>query len=336
MGMMKRIFLAGLCASFITGACAAQAFRVYAIDVEGGKATLYVSPSGQSMLVDAGYAGNKNRDAERIAAAAKAAGVKQIDYLVITHYHGDHVGGVPQLVAKMPVRNFVDHGASFEATKPGGVYDDYVAARAKGKHIEVKAGDRIPIDGLDVQVVTASGKAIKTPLPGAGQPNPLCAAFKPIEVDKGENAHSIGLMITLGKFRVVDLGDLHWNQEFDLACPNNLLGTVDVYMTTHHAKKTSGAPALVHALRPKAAIMNNGPTLGASEQAWQTIHESPGPPDIWQLHLAEGNDKEHNAPGAFMANRGAKDKGYWIKLSTTGDGTFTIQNSRNKMTQVYR
>ncbi|MEO8368083.1 MAG: MBL fold metallo-hydrolase [Candidatus Solibacter sp.] len=332
---MKRILLVGLCAVFSAGTCVAQALRVYAIDVEGGKATLYVSPSGQSMLVDAGYAGNKNRDAERIVAAAKAAGVKQIDYLVITHYHTDHVGGVPQLVAKMPVRNFVDHGLNFES-KPGGVYDDYVAVRAKGKHIEVKAGDRIPIEGLDVQVVTASGVAIKKPLPGAGQPNPLCAAYKPIEVDKGENAHSIGLMITLGKFRVVDLGDLHWNQEFDLACPNNLLGTVDVYMTTHHAKKTSGAAALVQALRPKAAIMNNGATLGASEQAWQTIHESPGTTDIWQLHLAEGNDKEHNAPGAFLANRGAKDKGYWIKLSTTGDGTFTIQNSRNGMKQVYR
>jgi beta-lactamase superfamily II metal-dependent hydrolase len=333
---MNRILLLGLCALMSAAACVAQALRVYAIDVEGGKATLYVSSTGQSMLVDAGYGGNKNRDAERIVAAAKAAGVKQIDYLVITHYHTDHAGGVPQLVAKMPVRNFVDHGLSFESMKPGGLYDEYVQARAKGKHIEVKAGDRIPIDGLDVQVVTASGIAIKKPLPGAGQPNPLCAAYKPIDVDKGENAHSIGLMITMGKFRLVDLGDLHWNQEFDLACPNNLLGTVDVYMTTHHAKKTSGAPALVQALRPKAAIMNNGPETGASEQAWQTIHESPGPPDIWQLHLAEGNDKEHNSPGAFLANRGAKDKGYWIKLSTTGDGTFTIQNSRNQMKQVYR
>ena len=329
---MKRILLLAFCAF----TCAAQELKVYAIDVEGGKSTLYVSPSGQSMLVDAGYAGNKGRDADRIAAAAKAAGVKQIDYLVITHYHADHVGGVPQLTAKLPVRNFVDHGQSFESMKPGSPYDEYVTVRAKGKHIEVKAGDRIPIAGLDVQVVTASGQAIRKPLPGGGQPNPLCAAYKSIDVDKGENAHSIGLVITLGKFRVVDLGDLHWNQEFDLACPNNLIGTVDVYMTTHHAKKTSGAPALVQALQPKAAIMNNSGDLGASAQAWQTIHESAGPPDIWQLHLAEGNDKEHNAPGAFIANRGAKDKGYWIKLSAAADGVFTIQNSRNQMKQVYR
>ena len=97
-GFMKRILLLGLCAL----TCAAQELRVYAIDVEGGKSTLYVSPSGQSMLVDTGYTGFKNRDADRIVAAAKAAGVTQIDYLVITHYHADHVGGVPQLAAKIP------------------------------------------------------------------------------------------------------------------------------------------------------------------------------------------------------------------------------------------
>ena len=171
---MKSILLLGLCAL----TCAAQELRVYAIDVEGGKSTLYVSPSGQSMLVDTGYAGFKNRDADRIVAAAKAAGVTQIDYLVITHYHADHVGGVPQLAAKMPIRNFVDHGQNFETVKDnGGVYGDYLAVRAKGNHIEVKAGDRIPIEGIDVEVVTASGKAIAKPLPGAGQANPLCAAL---------------------------------------------------------------------------------------------------------------------------------------------------------------
>jgi competence protein ComEC len=330
---MKKILLLGL----LVLSCFAQELKVYAIDVEGGKSTLYVSPSGQSMLVDAGYAGNGNRDADRIVAAAKAAGVQQIDYLVITHYHADHVGGVPQLAAKIPIRNFVDHGQNFETVKDnGGVYGDYLAARAKGNHIEVKAGDRIPIEGIDVEVVTASGLAIKKPLPGAGQANPLCASYRPIDVDKGENAHSIGMMITFGKFRLVDLGDLHWNQEYDLACPNNLLGTVDVYMTTHHAKKTSGAPAIVQALRPKAAIMNNGPTTGASEPAWDTIHQAPGTPDIWQLHYAESTDKKHNAESSFIANKGANCKGYWIKLSAREDGAFTIQNGRTQKEKIYR
>ena len=286
---MKSTLLLALCAL----TCAAQELRVYAIDVEGGKSTLYVSPSGQSMLVDTGYTGFKNRDADRIVAAAKAAGVTQIDYLVITHYHADHVGGVPQLAAKIPIRNFVDHGQNFETVKDnGGVYGDYVAARAKGNHIEVKAGDRIPIQGLDVEVVTASGKAIAKPLPGAGQANPLCAAYRPLDTDKGENAHSIGMV--------------------------------------------SGAPAIVQALHPKAAIMNNGPTTGASEPAWQTIHESPGRPDIWQLHYAEGNDKKHNAPAEFIANTGANCKGDWIELSARQDGSFTIENVRTHSNKDYR
>ena len=216
----------------------AQALRVYAIDVEGGKSTLFVSPSGQSMLVDTGYDGFKGRDANRIAAAAKAAGITQIDYLVITHYHHDHVGGVPQLAARIPIRNFVDHGKNFEDVKDNaGVYEAYVAQRAKGRHLEVKAGDAIPIAGMQVTVVTASGKAIEDALPGAGQPNPACSSYAPIKFDSGENAHSIGMVITYGNFRLVDLGDLYWNQEHDLSCPVNKLGTVDVYMTTHHGKK---------------------------------------------------------------------------------------------------
>lgn len=319
-------------------ACAAQDLKVYAIDVEGGKSTLYVSPSGQSMLVDAGYDGNNGRDADRIVAAARAAGVTQIDYLVITHYHVDHAGGVPGLAAKMPIRNFVDHGQNFEKAKDNaGVYAAYVATRAKGTHILVKPGDRIPIEGMRVDVVTASGQATAKPLEGAGQPNPLCASYKPLEPDKSENARSIGIVVSTGKFRMIDLGDLYWNEERDLACPNNLIGTVDVYMTTHHAKKTSGYPALVQALHARAAIMNNGPATGGSQSHWETIHDAPGHPDIWQLHYATANDKRHNTAAKFVANFEAVGcHGNWILLTAHSDGSFAIRNGRTDYEKVYR
>lgn len=307
-----------------------QSLQVFAIDVEGGKSTLFVSPSGQSMLVDTGYDGFQGRDAGRIAAAAKAAGVKQIDYLIITHYHHDHVGGVPQLAAKIPILNFVDHGKNFETVKDnGGVYKDYVAQRAKGKHIEVKAGDSIPIEGIQVQVVTASGKAIGSPLPGAGQPNPGCATYAPIKFDGGENAHSIGMLVTYGNFRLMDLGDLYWNQEHDLACPVNKVGTVDVYMTTHHGKKTSSLPQMVWALHPKVAIMNNGPTSGGSPEAWKTIHDSPGFLDLWELHRAG------STPDDFIANLQQED-GKWIQLTALADGSFTVTNGRTGYSKAYR
>ena len=150
-----------------------------------------------------------------------------------------------------------------------------------------------------------------------------------------ENARSIGLTITFGKFRLIDLGDLYWNQEYDLACPTNLVGTADVYMTTHHAKKTSGSPQLVQALHFKAAIMNNGPTTGGSEQAWQTIHDAPSSPDIWQLHRALKNDATHNAPDQFIANLDEACQGTWIRLAAHSDGSFTISNPRTHFEKRY-
>jgi hypothetical protein len=293
--------------------CASAAdFQIYAIDVEGGKSTLYVSPSGESMLVDTGYDGFHNRDADRILAAAHDAEIKIV--------------------------NFLDHGPNFEEAKDNKeVFREYEIARAKGKHFIVRAGDAIPIHGIQVVVVTAAGKAIDKSLPGAGQPNPLCDSYKSIAVDTGENAHSIGMWMTYGQFHLVDLGDLYWNQEHDLACPANKLGKVDVYMTTHHGKKTSGSPQMVWALAPKVAVMNNGPDTGGSAEAWQTIHDSPGLLDLWQLHFAAKNDAGHNMPEQFIANMTGGDKceGKWIKIGARPDGTFTVTNSRNECTKTY-
>jgi beta-lactamase superfamily II metal-dependent hydrolase len=315
---------------------AAKNLEVYAIDVEGGQATLIVSPSGESMVVDTGWGGHNQRDAERIAAAAKAAGVKKIDYLVITHYHADHVGGVAQLAAKLPIRNFVDHGASVEKDKASQVlFNEYAEFRAKGNHIEVKPGDTIPIKGLDVKVLSAGGKVLDAPLPGAGQADANCSAFQMHDADPSENAQSVGLLISYGSFRMVDMGDLTWNKEKDLVCPANKIGKVDLYLVSHHGMNMSGSPQWVNALAPKVALMNNGARKGGSPEIWQTIHDAPGTPDVWQLHFAVSGGKEHNSADPFIANVDEICEGKWLRVDAQKDGTFKIYNSRNKYEKGY-
>jgi competence protein ComEC len=316
---------------------AANDLTVYFIDVEGGQSTLFVTPSGQSVLIDTGFPGFNGRDANRIAATAKAAGVKQIDYLLITHYHGDHVGGVPAIAALLPIRNFVDHGETVEHTPAGQkLYDDYLKEVAKGNHIVVKPGDKLPIEGLEWTIVSAAGKVLDKALPGAGKPNPFCDAFKPKDVDPTENAQSTGSRIIFGKFRAVDLGDLTWNKEHDLMCPNNKVGEVDVYIVSHHGQDISGSAALVHALHPKVAIMDNGEKKGGTVEAWDTIHASPGIMDIWQSHFSAAGGQEHNTGEKMIANLTSEgDAGNYLKLTARADGHFEVMNPRTGYTKKY-
>jgi len=312
------------------------ALDVFFIDVEGGQATLFVTPAGESMLVDAGWAGFEGRDAGRIEAAAKQAGVSRLDYLLVTHYHADHVGGVPEIARRLPVRTFVDHGATVEqGERPAALFNAYVDATASGKRLQVKPGDTLPLSGVDVRVVSSGGDLLNRPLPGAGAPNPLCRDFKPLEEDKTENARSVGVVLTYGNFRMIDIGDLTWNKEHDLVCPNNLLGNVDLYLTTHHGLDISGSPAVVHALRPRVAIMNNGAKKGGTRPAWQTVRDSPGLLDFWQLHFAVDAGADHNTAEPLIANLD-ETTGYGIKVSVQRDGSFTVTNARNGHAKTYR
>lgn len=323
----------------IPAACLAATgdLTAFFIDVEGGQATLFTTPAGESILIDTGFPGFEGRDANRIAAVAKEAGVSQIDYLLVTHYHADHVGGVPAIAARLPIRNFVDHGETVEHTPAGQkLYDDHLKEAAKGHRLVVKPGDKLPLQGIDWTIVSAAGKLLARPLPGAGKPNPFCDAFKAKDTDPTENAQSTGSVIVYGRFRAADLGDLTWNKEGELMCPANKIGQVDVYIVSHHGQDISGSPALVHALHPKAAIMDNGEKKGGTVEAWDTIHASPGILDIWQLHFSAAGGKEHNTPEKLIANMSSNgDAGNYLKMTAHADGHFEVTNPRTGYSRKY-
>src|SRR5499433_3948518 len=277
---------------------------IYVIDVEGGNATLLVSPQGESLLIDTGNTGAAApRDADRIIAATTDAKLQQIDHLVTTHWHGDHFGGMAELAKRIPIREFIDHGANAQpaAATDAFLKDIYPQLYSKAKHTVAKPGDKISISGLDALVVTSAGETIKSPLPGAGKSNPYCAEFKAGQ-NNAEDPQSVGIHITFGKFRTIHLGDLTMNKEFELMCPNNRLGTVDVLLGLHHGQATSNSEVLVHALRPRVAIMNNGIRKGGDPDVMKTIHSSPGLVDLWQMHFSQLSGQEYTVPGMFIAN----------------------------------
>lgn len=307
---------------------------IYVIDVEGGQATLIVSPARESMLVDAGWPGFDGRDADRIAATVKRAGLSQIDYLLVTHYHRDHVGGVPELLQRVPVKAFVDHGPTVETGEAATtLYNSYVEARKTGKHLQVTAGDVVPLKGLDVRVVASGGELLSRPLTTGGA-NSLCGSFTPRDADASENARSVGTAITHGRFRFLDLGDLTWNKEGDLVCPDNVLGRFDVYLTTHHGTDTSGPPVIVHAIRPRVAVMNNGAKKGGSKAAWRVMRDAPGLEDLWQIHYAVDGGNDHNSTERFIANMD-ETTAHGIRISAKADGSFAVTNERNGHTKQY-
>ena len=327
------------CSQFSFAAEPAKRLLVYFVDVEGGQATLFVTPAGESLLIDTGWDGFDSRDANRIVVAVKDAGLSRIDYVLITHYHSDHVGGVTQLAARIPIGAFIDHGENSDA-KDGATLTGWNAyqkllAEKKLPRISVRPGDTLPLHGAQFIIVNGGGKVLEKPLSGAGERNSNCKAVPLPPADHTENEFSLGFVMNFGKLRLVDLGDLPWAKELELMCPINKLGKADVYVATHHGLFFSGSPALVRGIAPRAAIMENGAKKGGSPSAWNIIQSSPGLAALYQLHWSDEGGAAHNSSPEFLANLAGPDSGYNLKLTAYSNGDFDIFNARTGKTTHY-
>jgi len=333
--MRRRLAFATIAAllTAVTMIAAGKTLDIYFIDVEGGQATLLVTPDGESLLIDAGYAGFGGRDPGRIVAAAKAAGLSRIDYLLVTHFHSDHVGGVPELSRQLPITTFIDHDTVLPTdTMSVPVFEPYAAVRATRKHIVAKPGERVPLKGLDIEVVSSGGDTIKKPVSGAGQLNAACESQARAAAEPIENPRSTGVLLRLGKFTFVDLGDLSGNPLFALFCPNNLLGHADVLLVPHHGGSDVVYPATLD-VKARVAIVNNGEKKGGAGDALAALQRAKPPMDVWQLHRSADAGAANTKP-ARIANLD-ESTGHWIKVSASEDGAFSVTNARTGETTRY-
>jgi len=338
---------------------------IYLIDVEGGNATLFVTPSGKSVLIDTGNVAPEAaaRDAARIIDATRDAGISQIDHLITTHWHNDHFGGMAALAAQIPIAEFIDHGENTQAAELPDAFlaGTYPGLIANAAHRVVVPGDTLDIEGLDWRIVASAGEVIDAALPGTGAPNPYCEASPRQDDDPTENARSVGSIVGFGAFRTAHLGDLTWNKELDLMCPVNRIGQIDLFIVSHHGQSASNSPALVHALGARAAIMNNGTQKGGQPDTMRVLASAPGLEDLWQIHFSRLSGQEYTQAGIFIANpfdapleampiapfalpppgpdRPAppahNGEAFWIKVEARNDGSFTIINQRNGFSKNY-
>jgi competence protein ComEC len=342
--------------------------KIMSIDAEGGAAVLLVTPEGKSLLIDTGFPPRGPRPAapgaaappppdpnappplstaDRIVAAAKTLGVTKIDYLLMTHYHVDHVGGVPLLLEKMQVGAFIDHGPNAELLAPDApprmvnnapqlYYPKWEAAIAGHEHTTVKVGDKLDIGSLHLQIVTSAGKVLTSPLPGAGQANGACANVPAKEENGGvENEQSVGMVMTFGNTKILYLGDLTWNKEIELLCPVNRVGKVDLYFVSGHGMDLSSSPPTV-ALDPLVAIMQNGPTKGGDEAVIKTVNSYPSLQGFWRTHYSRRYPDSNGDPN-FIANMdGVPDAGNGILVDITPSGAMTVTNTRNGFSKTVK
>jgi competence protein ComEC len=365
--MFQRTIAGFVASSALAFAMAAQAkpskdLKIVTVDVEGGAAVLFVTPEGKSLLIDTGWAPGIGgprpvpgapppppmpSSAESIAAAAASLGVTKIDYVMMTHYHADHAGGLESLLAKLPVGAFIDHGPSREqpppnatprqlAFAPATLYPKWVAAYQGHEHITAQVGQKLDIGSMQLEFVTSDGNIPDAPLPGAGQPNPLCANVPKVDRNGGEeNVRSVGVLITFGKTRILYLGDLTWNKELELLCPVNKVGKVDVYFVTGHGMNLSSSPA-TGAFDPLIAVMQNGPTKGGDEAVIKTVNTYPDLKGFWRTHYTVRYPDLNGDPGYIANLNGVPDQSYPIDLDITRSGRITVTNGRNHFSKTYK
>jgi beta-lactamase superfamily II metal-dependent hydrolase len=312
---------------------------IYVFDTEGGEAVLYIAPTGEAMLFDTG----REETFDRIQAVIEQERIPVLDYVIVSHYHGDHVGGAWRL-PELPVRNYrqlLDHGPYTTELQPQqrASFERYLALRNLSKARRAVPGEMLSFGTVDVHVVASSGEQIAEPLPGAGASNPLCRNYVPkTDLRAVENDEAVSIVVRYGDFTFLELADLIWNDEQRLVCPENRLGTVDVYHTSGHGAEWGSNPVMVHAVLPRVTVMNNAAVKGGHADTFATLRSSPRLEDVWQIHYStEFAAARDNSPEDFIANLDGADghTGHYIKFSARADGSFTVTNGRNGFMKAY-
>lgn len=356
--VVRKVFgavaLIGLLLGVRAHAAGEEQLQIYFVDVEGGQATLIVTPKRETLLIDAGWPGEggyrslpgdpaKARDPLRIVAAMRDAGVDRIDYLLVTHFHRDHMGGVPELAQLVPIGTFFDYGAAYSREdRPGSeeiddldvaAFEAYSRVRSKGKHLQPKPGKRLPLEGVRVSVVSADRDTLREPLPGAGRENMTCNPVRPSAPHPDdENVRSVGIVLEFGEFRFLDVGDLNGQLLYDLVCPRDLIGEVDVYLVAHHGNAGASDPATIAAFKPRVAVVNNAPRKGGRTPTLQMLQQASGV-ESWQLHVSE-EAGEYNAHAERIANLD-EAPAHWLKVVARKDGGFAVINPRTGVRKEY-
>lgn len=330
--MLTRVLLiCALAVSLLAAGSPKRGLDIYFVDVEGGAATLIVTPAFESILIDNGNPGT--RDAERIHQAARAAGIGAIDHFIATHWHLDHYGGTEELAKRIPIKNFYDHGIPEQSIDDPNNFPRLIAAyraASKGKSKTLRAGDKLRLKNPryepKVELLTLVGMQQTIPdRPGAGE-NPIAKEHRDKDPDYSDNANSLGFRLRYGEWTFLDLGDLTWNTEVKLVSPTDKIGPIDVYLTTHHGLNVSNNPVIIKTVRPRVAIFNNGPRKGGHPDVTTALRAVPGIQDIWQLHRNVTVGPELNTDPLLIANYDEQCRGEYIKLSVAPDAkSYTVQ-----------